>query len=1069
MADRAHPLRRVSLCASLALAAAPVVFGSAQGQSDLDPALLASQSYRYLGPVGNRVSAVVGVPGDPNTYFFGAASGGVFKSTDGGIQWRPVFDEQPVQSIGSLAIAPSDPNVVWAGTGEGKIRSNVSVGNGVYRSLDGGETWTHMGLESSGRIPRIVIHPRDPDVVYVAALGDLYGPAEERGVFRTLDGGETWARVLFSGPEAGAVDLIMDPNNPRILFAATWQMEIRTWGRWSGGPGSGLHTSRDGGDTWTELEGHGLPEGTMGRIGLTMSAADSDRIYALIETNVNRDFEPIDEHDGTLWRSDDGGGSWTMVNADHTLQQRPHYYSRTLASPDDADEVYFLAVRYSRSLNGGEDFSIPNQPGGDHHDMWIDPEDPSRMIVGHDQGLSISTTRGDSWWRPRLPIAQMYHVATDTRVPYRVYGNRQDGSTWMGPSNSLSGGSIPIGAWQSVGGCETGFTLPDPEDPAIVWSGCYDGILTRYDDRSKHVRNVSVWPANPEGWPAGELRYRFQWTFPIVISPHDHNTVYVGSQHVHRTRNGGQSWDVISPDLTTNDKSLQEKTGGLTPDDSSPTYAAVLFAIAESPIEAGVLWAGSNDGLIHVTRDGGSTWTDVTEGLRGLPPLGTFSNIEPSRFTPGTAYVTVDLHQLGDSNPYVFKTEDYGSSWRSLADGIPRGTHSYAHVVREDPVRPGLLYLGTENAVYVSWDDGSSWTQMQANLPHAPVHWIEIQPHFNDLVVATYGRGFWVMDDVTPLQQMTESALASDAHLFAPRTTYRFRNRPGIQSQPDDPAAGENPNRGAAINFYLREIPEDSVKLEIVDANGGVVGALRTDTLGRGLNRVHWDLMERPSKEARIRTKPVEHAHAEMPERGWRDLPDGGRVRPLAPPGVYTVRLSLGEQVLEQSLEIVKDPNSEGTLADIQEQVGLMREIRDAADSTVALVDRIEWTRAQLVLLSQTTAEHEEAEAISALIEALESELRDIEMLIFDLRMSGGSAGQDSLRWPRRLYAQLTSLAGWIGQSDHRPTDQAREAFAMLQSELRDLQARAAALEREDVTDLNRFLRDRGIGPIVVR
>ncbi|KPJ92506.1 MAG: hypothetical protein AMS18_07285, partial [Gemmatimonas sp. SG8_17] len=550
-------------CSGVASVAQP------QDASQLGGEFFSQLGYRHIGPVGNRVSAVVGVPGDPNTYYFGGASGGVFKSVDGGVHWEPVFDDQPAASIGALAIDPSNSNVVWAGTGEAHIRSNVSIGNGIYKSTDGGKTWSHMGLDSTGRISRIVIHPTHPDVVFAAALGHLYGPQEERGVFRTTDGGETWERVLFVDENTGASDIVMDPNNPRILFAGMWQMVIWTWGRQSGGPGSGLYTSRDGGDSWEQLSGNGLPKPPLGKIALAMSPDNSDRVFALIETNSNRDFAELDDHQGVLWRSDDGGESWRMVNGDHTLVQRPHYYSRVVAAPDDHNEVHFLATSHTTSLDGGLTITRGGA-GGDNHDMWIDPLIPDRMVVGNDGGISISTTRGSSWMRPRLPIAQMYHVFTDNQIPYFVYGNRQDGASHRGPSNSLTGSTIPIGVWHSVGGCESGFAVPDPVDNNIVWSGCYEGILDRYDRRTGHARNVSVWPDDPEGWPAAPLEYRFQWTFPIAISPHDHTKVYVGSQHVHQTSNGGHSWSVISPDLTTNDKSRQQKTGGLTPDDASP-------------------------------------------------------------------------------------------------------------------------------------------------------------------------------------------------------------------------------------------------------------------------------------------------------------------------------------------------------------------------------------------------------------------------------------------------------------------------------------------------------------------
>ncbi|MEE8586525.1 MAG: sialidase, partial [Acidobacteriota bacterium] len=537
-------------------------------ESDSDP--FAQLKYRHIGPQGNRVSAVVGVPGDPNLYYIGAASGGIFKSEDAGAHWKPVFDDQPVASIGSLAVAPSDPNVVWAGTGETFIRSNVSLGNGIYRSTDAGKSWEQMGLEKTGRIGRVVIHPTNPDVVYAAALGHCYGPQPERGVYRTQDGGTTWEKVLFVDEDTGAVDLVMDPNNPRILLAGMWQMQIRTWGRSSGGPGSGIHMSRDGGDSWEKLEGKGLPKPPWGKIGLAMTPRDSNRVYALIETNSNREFEELKEHQGVLWRSDDGGRRWRKVSSNHTLAQRPLYYTRAVAAPDDADEIHFMSTVHTRSLDGGKTVKRLRS-GGDHHDMWIDPLRPDRMIVGHDQGISISVNRGKSWFRPQLPIAQMYHVYTDNQIPYFVYGNRQDGPSMRGPSNTLTRGSIPIGAWHPVGGCESGFAVPDPVDNHIVWSGCYEGILDRYDLRTGQVRNVSVWPDNPEGWAAADLKYRFQWTFPVAVSPHDHNRVYAGSQHVHQTTDGGRSWTVISGDLTTNDKDKQQKTGGLTPDDVSPT------------------------------------------------------------------------------------------------------------------------------------------------------------------------------------------------------------------------------------------------------------------------------------------------------------------------------------------------------------------------------------------------------------------------------------------------------------------------------------------------------------------
>jgi photosystem II stability/assembly factor-like uncharacterized protein len=1057
-------IRRVLLAAFLVLLAPTLT--PAQTLDDIPDGFFDDLQYRHIGPVGNRVSAVVGIPGDPNTYYIGAASGGVFKTVDGGVHWEPVFDDQPAQSIGALAVDPTNPNVVWAGTGEAHIRSNVSIGNGVYKTIDGGRTWSHVGLEESGRISRIIVHPHDPDVVFVAALGHLYGPQEERGVFRTQDGGETWERVLFSTENAGASDIVMDPNNPNILFAGMWEMIIWTWGRQSGGPGSGLFRSMDGGDTWERMEGNGLPRPPLGKVVLSMTPDDSNRVYALIETNSNRDFAPLVDHQGVLWRSDDAGGSWRMVNADHTLVQRPHYYSRVVAAPDDADEVHFLATSHTTSQDGGLTIRR-GSAGGDNHDMWIDPLQPDRMIVGNDGGVHISTTRGRSWLRPRMPIAQMYHVYTDTQVPYFVYGNRQDGASHRGPSNSLSGGTISIGEWHSVGGCESGFAIPDPVDNNIVWSGCYEGILDRYDLRTGHARTVSVWPDNPEGWPAGELRYRFQWTFPVAISPHDHNRVYVGSQHVHMTTDGGHSYSDISPDLTTNDKSLQQKTGGLTPDDASPTYAAVLFAIAESPVAEGVIWAGSNDGLVHVTRDGGESWIDVTENIPDLPPLGTISNIEPSRYDAATAYISVDLHQVNNTDPYAYRTTDFGETWTLITDAVPRSVFSYVHVIREDPVRPGLLYLGTENALFVSFDDGEDWTPLQTNLPHAPVHWLTVQDHFDDLVVSTYGRGFWILDDITPLQHLTDEILASDAHLFQPRPAYRFLNKEGRVSQPEDPGAGQNPRYGASIHYFLGPDVGGNVEMEILDEGGGVVAELGRVSGSPGLHRVFWNLRYTASRSPRMRTKVLEHSHVPLGEDGWRPAGDGGRVSPLAPPGEYTIRMTVGEREHTQQLTVLKDPSSAGTEADIRAQFEMTLQLRDETDAVVDLINEAEIIRAQLADLNGLLGGREGVGEALAASRSLDEALIDLEMGLTDLRLSGGSAGQDALRWPRQLFAKLTSLAGYIGGTDFPPTTQQVEVHERLQGLLREASARMEEIRREELASLNRILREQGIPNVI--
>ncbi|PYO69263.1 MAG: sialidase, partial [Gemmatimonadetes bacterium] len=587
--------------------------------------------YRYIGPVGNRVATVAGVVGDPATYYAGAASGGIWKTTDGGIHWQPIFDDQPVQSIGALAVAPSDPNVVWAGTGEAWIRSHISIGNGMYKSTDAGKTWQHLGLDLTGRIARVVIHPTNPDIVFAAALGHSYGPQQERGIYRTTDGGKTWERVLFVDENTGAADVVMDPNNPRILFAAMWQLVIHTWGRESGGPGSGIYVSKDGGTTWKKLTGNGLPVKPFGKVGLAMSRSNSSRIYALIETGDGVPWHGQETERGELWRSDDGGETWRVVSYDRQLSCRQPYYTRVAVAPDRDNEAYFLCASFTKTLDGGAtttDVPFPQSPGGDNHDMWIDPTDGNRMIVGNDGQVAISTNRGGSWDRVQLPIAQMYHVTVDNQVPYYVMGNRQDGPSSRGPSNSKVGGFggggggggagiIPRGEWHSVGGGESGWATPDPTDPNLIWSsasgsGSVGGIVVRYDERTRQAQNVEIWPQSTIGFPAADVKYRFVWTMPLTISPHDHHRIYAGSQFVHMTTDGGKSWQVISPDLTLNDKSKQQISGGLTPDNIGVEYGDVVFAIAESPLKAGLLWAGTNDGVVQVTRDGGKNWTNVT-------------------------------------------------------------------------------------------------------------------------------------------------------------------------------------------------------------------------------------------------------------------------------------------------------------------------------------------------------------------------------------------------------------------------------------------------------------------------
>ena len=622
-----------------------------------------------------------------------------------------------------------------------------------------------------------------------------------------------------------------------------------------------------------------------------------------------------------------------------------------------------------------------------------------------------------------------------------------------------------------MGGCESGFAVPDPINNDIVWSGCYEGILDRYDASTGHSPNVQVWPENAEAWAAEDIRYRFQWTFPITISPHDHNRVYVGSQFVHVTTNGGHSWSVISPDLTSDDKSKQKKTGGLTPDDAGPTLAPVIFALAESPVQQGLLWAGTNDGLFHVTRDSGKSWTNVTPNIPNLPPWGTVSNIEASRYAAGTAYMTVDFHQVNDTRPFVYKTTDFGASWASLRSNLPHTVYSYAHVVREDPVRQGLLYLGTENSLYVSFDDGLRWTEFQTNLPHAPVHWLTIQEHFNDLAVATYGRGFWILDDVTPLQQLDQQILDSAVHLFDPRPAYRFASKENHMSQPADPVSGENPEYGASLHFYLAEAPAEQdaaeVKIDVLDSSNQVIRTL--ERLERnavaGINRVYWDLSMERSKEPKLLTKPDEHSHVALEQDGSRPLSEGRGFAPTVVPGEYTIRLSRDETVHETRLSVLKDPNTSGTLEDIQKQHRVLLELRDMLNQGTELINEVESLRRQLLDREELIEGREGASEVIEQSKELREQLRDYEGNFFDLRLT--NARQDSVRWRRNLYSRMGILAGVISQADYPPTTQQLEVFELFKRQLADITRRMELMRRGEINRFNRLLREKGFNQVL--
>lgn len=1052
------------------------------------PSLYGAMQFRYIGPPGNRVTSVVGVPGDRNIYYAGAASGGVWKSFDGGDHWYPIFDAQDAQSIGSIAIAASSHNIVWVGTGEPFIRSDVSIGNGIYKSIDGGRTWKHMGLDKTGRIGRILIDPTNPDIVYAAALGTCYGPQQERGVYRTSDGGKTWKQVLFVDQNTGAYDLTMDPQDPQKIIAASWQVDIKTWGRVSGGPGSGLFVTTDGGDSWARLSGHGLPASPLGKIAVSFAPSDARRVYALIETGQG----------GTLWRSDDGGSNWLVVNYSRLLNERPHYYTRMLVMPDNENEVYFPSNGISVTFDGGETADHMHcqgddpagRPGGrrggggcggDNHDMWADPTDPSRMMIGHDGGVMISTERGRAWKSIRLPIAQMYHVATDNSVPYMVYGQMQDGMPLRGPSNVPGGENISASEWTTTAGCETGWNIPDPVDNNIVWGGCYAGVTERFDARSGFSRSVSVWPDRTMGSNAGQVRIRMNWTYPIAISPHDHNTVYVGSQYVHRTTDGGQTWQQISPDLTLNDPSMHGDSGGLTVDNLSVEYAGVVYSLAVSPVERGQIWAGTNDGLVQMTRDGGTHWTNLTTNIPDLPAKMTVDSIEPSKYAAGTCYVAFDGHQVGIFDPYLYKTTDYGKTWTRITNGIPSSQLSYTHVVREDPVRRGLLYAGTENGLYLSTDDGAHWDAFQLNLPHAPVYWLTIQPSFDDLVIGTYGRGFWILDDISPLQNITTDAAHESVQLFPVRHAYRLRAGAKRDLAPAGVSIGKNPPPGVPVNYLLKSETKD-VKLEVFDEKGMLIRHLKS-TGHAGVNRVWWDLQFDPTPHVALRTTPPGNPHIWSEKRfvGKQTRPvfyygvsSEGNDAPLVAPGTYVVKLTAGDATRSQKIVVVKDPNTPATIADAIASSALSYKIYVDTTRSVHLINQIEWSRKQLEDTRRLLLAKQAEKSLLDATDALNNKYLDQENQLLHPTIAEGD--EKSFRGPLGLYLKFIWLGAEAGtgggdvagNSDFPPTEPQKQVFALLDGQLQEVEAAVKQIDQRELPAYNSALEKADVSRITV-
>ena len=997
-----------------------LIYPAVPARAQVDSALYSGLKWRNIGPFrGGRSLAVVGHPDLPRTFFFGATGGGVWKTEDGGATWKNVSDSTfNTASVGALAIAPSDPNIIFAGTGERDIRGNISPGDGIYKSMDGGKTWKHSGLEATQTISRIVIDPRDANRIYVAALGHVFGKNPERGVFRSLDGGKTWQKILYRNDHTGAVDLALDPFNPRVLYAALWDAHRTPYSMSSGGPGSGLFKSVDGGDTWKELSKQpGMPRGIKGKIGVAVSPAQKDRVWAIIEAK-----------EGGVFRSDDAGKTWRRVNKERQLRQRAFYYTHIYADPKNPDGVYVLNVRFHKSLDGGKTFKTISVPHGDNHDLWIDPNDPLRMIEANDGSANVSYDGGKSWSAQDIPTAQFYHVLVDNQFPYRIYGAQQDNSTISIPSRTTSYG-IDRQHWYSVGGGESGYIAVRPDNPDIVFAGSYDGYLTRYDHKTGQTRNIAVWPENPMGAGAGKLKYRFQWTFPIIISPHDPNTLYVGGNHVFKSTDEGESWEVISGDLTRNDPSKMGPSGGpITKDNTSVEYYCTIFTLAESPLKKGLLWAGSDDGLIHVSRDGGKKWENVTP--KKLPEWALISIIEPSHFDPGTAYVAANRYKSDDFQPYLFKTTDYGKSWKRINSGIP--ANEYTRVIREDPTRRGLLYAGTERGIYVSFDDGKNWQSLQLNLPHTPIRDIAVQPREHDLVVATHGRAFWVLDDVTPLYQITAQSAARKAILYRPRTTYRMGGfsffRPGM-------TFGPNPPSGVMFRYYFRRKPAGEVKLEILDGKGKVIRHFSS----YGKN-------EKKPKEGPFfgeKKQPEQlPAKAEMNRFVWNMRYPGAKKLPKsimwaarlsgprALPGKYRARLIAEGDTLTQPFVIKEDPRLTVSPADLQAQFDLLIKIRDRVTDAHKAVIKIREIRKQVNAMLQKTRGDS---ILKPLADSLLKKLGRVENAIVQTKIK---SGQDALNFPIKLNNKIAALAGTVASADARPTKQEYDVFADLSGRL---------------------------------
>jgi len=1010
-----------------------------------DEKLYNAMEWRSIGPFrGGRSAAVAGVPGKPNLFYFGATGGGVWRTTDAGNSWENISDGFFGGSIGAVAVSEWDNNIIYVGGGEKTVRGNVSYGYGMYKSVDAGKTWTHIGLKDSRHIPRVRIHPKNPDVVYAAVLGDLFKASEERGVYKSVDGGKTWKRTLFANADAGAVDLCFDPNNARIMYATTWRIRRTPYSLESGGEGSAMWKSTDGGDTWTNITSNsGLPKGTWGIAGVSVSPVNSNKVYAIIE-NEN----------GGVYRSDDAGTTWRKTNDDRNLRQRAWYYTRIYADTKDEDMVYVVNVAYHRSKDGGRTFQSFNAPHGDHHDLWIAPEDNQRMIIADDGGAQVTFDGGENWSTyNNQPTAQFYRVTTDNAFPYRIYGAQQDNST-LRIYHRTDGFAITESDWETTAGSESGHLAPDPSDLDVVYGGNYGGLLEMQNHRTNESRNINVWPDNPMGHGVEDMKYRFQWNFPIFFSPHNPKKLYTTSNHVHVSTNGGQSWETISPDLTRNDKSKMGSSGGpITKDNTSVEYYCTIFAAGESPYEKDFIVTGSDDGLIHATTDGGKTWQNITP--KDIPEWTMINSVEFDAHTKGGIYVAGTRYKLGDYRPYLYKSKDYGKTWTKITDGIDAG--HFTRVLRADPKRKGLLYAGTETGMYISFDDGASWKSFQLNLPIVPITDLTLKN--DNLIAATQGRSFWLIDDLTPLHQLSDQLTTADAYLFKPMASYRMG--PAFSWGRMPKTAGQNHPGGVMVHYYLKDTAKAQVSLEFMQPDGTLIKKFTTKP----------DLK---AKEEKLSLK-----QPGMSKFNWNmRYPDADRFDgmimwaasmngPRALPGNYKVRLTVNGKSSETDFEILKDPRSDATVADMKAQFDFVQEVIAKVSETHNAIKKIRTAREQINRAIDPIKDQKEAmKEVLDKAKAIQDNMKSIEEALYQTK---NRSGQDPLNFPIRLNNKLAHLNSLASAGNFAPTTQMVEFKNEITAEIDTHLNALNKIFKEDIPAFNALVKQKNIDAVVLK